>query len=92
MAGTDPTEPVAVSCQWIGWDGAENSSLELMYPAFRFRRERLGHRGMRWIAQRRDGLEPGLHTVISANLQELCAALHEDQARRARRHLEPDTL
>jgi hypothetical protein len=92
MAGTDNTEPVAVSSYWLGWDGDENSSLELMYPAFRFRRERLGHRGMRWIAQRRNGLEPGLHTVIAANLPELCAALHEDQARQGRRRPEPDPL
>jgi|HubBroStandDraft_4_1064222.scaffolds.fasta_scaffold659021_1 hypothetical protein len=84
MANPHHAEPVAVSGYWPGRDSDDNSSLESLYPAFRFRREKLGHRGMRWIAQRRNGFEPGLHTVIAADLPELCAALSEDQARRVR--------
>jgi len=58
------------------------SLLTALYPAFRFRRERLGPRGPRWVAVRRNGRDPGVHTVITSDLGELRAAL-DQEARRA---------
>src|SRR6185437_13153287 len=49
------------------------------YPAFRFRRERVGLRGQRWITERKNGLDPGLHTLITASLGGLLRALHRDR-------------
>ena len=63
--------------------GAILGLLAARYPAFRFRRERLEPRGQRWIALRKKGLDPGLHTLITADLGELRAALAEDEARHA---------
>ena len=57
--------------------------LTVTYPAFRFRRERVSPRRSRWIATRRNGCDPGVHTIVTADLGELRAALDEE-ARRAR--------
>jgi hypothetical protein len=52
------------------------------YPEFRFFREPRGwHRQLRWVAERVTGGNPGLHTVITADLTELHAALAHDRAR-----------
>lgn len=61
-----------------GW---QLSLLARTYPAFQFRHERAGARGLRWIAERRNGLDLGLHTIITARLHELREALRQDQAR-----------
>lgn len=46
------------------------------YPAFRFTTlDGRGHREPRWVAERIRGLDPGLHTVITADLGELRASL-----------------
>ena len=46
------------------------------YPAFRFRTQ-AGHdrMRMRWVAERISGLDAGLHTVITTDLDELRAVL-----------------
>ncbi len=50
------------------------------YPAFRFRTQQgWDRRLLRWVAERRNGLTPGLHTVITASLAELHSALDGDQ-------------
>jgi hypothetical protein len=60
--------------------------LSARFPAFRFRRERVGwHRECRWIAERENGLTPGLHTLITADLSELEDASTHDTARAAAR-------
>jgi len=61
--------------------GRELMRLAMAYPAFRFRHETVGRHGLRWIAERRDGLSHGLHTVITADLGELQAALVQDSVR-----------
>jgi len=53
----------------------ELDRLTAAYPAFRFRCQMIGRHGTRWIAERKVGLHPGLHTVITADLAELRAAL-----------------
>jgi len=58
----------------------ELRALAVSYPAFRFRRETVGRRGGRWIAERRDHLGYGVHTVITADLGELRAALGRPDA------------
>lgn len=59
------------------------------YPAFRFRTQGSPRsEGLRWVAKRIDGLNPGLHTVITPDLRELHAALagpDELERRRLRR-------
>lgn len=57
--------------------------LHTHYPAFRFLRGPVGWLGQRWIAERIDGLDSGLHTLITADLDELCVALDADKARHA---------
>lgn len=64
-----------------GWD---LGALIACYPQFRFCRTRIGHRGIRWVAERANGLEPGLHTMITADLGELRAALDADRSSHAR--------
>lgn len=54
---------------------AEIDRLTAAYPVFRFRCQMIGHHGTRWVAERRNGLHPGLHTVITDDLAELHAAL-----------------
>jgi hypothetical protein len=54
--------------------------LAAAYPEFLFSHELLGHRGARWVAERRDWRAPGLHTVITDDLMELHAALARDKA------------
>lgn len=58
---------------------AELARLAAEYPAFRFRAEAgwLGDR-LRWIAERIRGLEPGVHTVITADLGELRTELDDE--------------
>ncbi len=58
-------------------------SLHSSYPAFRFRCAQVGWPGRRWIAERINGLDPGLHTMITADLAELHEALDQDEARHA---------
>ena len=59
-------------------------SLHARYPAFRFGYAQVGRLGHRWIAERANGLDPGLHTMISADLGELLAALCADRTSHAR--------
>ncbi len=53
------------------------------YPAFRFSYGRAGRHGCRWVAERVNGLDLGLHTMITADFTELRDALAKD-ARYAR--------
>ena len=53
----------------------ELDRLAAAYPAFWFARQPGGRHGICWVAQRKAGLHPGLHTVITADLAELRAAL-----------------
>ena len=53
----------------------ELDSLTTAYPAFRFRRDLAGRHGSCWVAERKDGLGQGVHTVITGDLAELLAAL-----------------
>jgi hypothetical protein len=55
--------------------------LAAQYPQFRFRRENIGWRGPGWIAERLNGLDPGLHTAITSDIEELRAALLHGAAR-----------
>jgi hypothetical protein len=64
-------------------DALALGTLIARYPAFRFRRD-AGLRGLRWIAERRNGADAGLHTIITADLAELHEALSQDKARHAR--------
>jgi hypothetical protein len=55
---------------------AELGRLAAAYPAFRFRTQAgWDRKSIRWVAERIRGLDPGLHTVITADLSELIAAL-----------------
>jgi len=58
-------------------------SLHARYPAFRFSYAQVGWLGRRWIAERINGLDYGLHTMITADLAELRDALDQDEARHA---------
>ncbi len=49
------------------------------YPAFRFYHAPVGQRSARWIAERINSGDPGLHTVITPDLGELLAALAQDR-------------
>ncbi len=51
------------------------------YPAFRFSHAPVGWRGARWIAERVRVRDPGLHTIITADLGELMDALALDRRR-----------
>ena len=57
--------------------------LHARYPAFRFRCAQVGWLGPRWVGERINGLDPGLHTMITADLAELREALAQDEARHA---------
>jgi hypothetical protein len=64
---------------------SELDRLAAAYPAYCFSRETIGRHGTCWVARRKDGLSPGLHTVITADLDELHAALaDQDDAGHAR--------
>jgi hypothetical protein len=56
--------------------------LTAAYPAFEFSRERLGWKGDRWVARRRDRTAPGLYLLITSDLMELHAELARDRDRR----------
>jgi len=69
-----PSAPAQIS------PGSLNAADELgrlaaAYPAFRFRSQTIGRHGARWVAERKNGLHTGLHTIITADLTELRAAL-----------------
>lgn len=51
------------------------ASLRADYPDFVFSLETFGRHGDCWVATRKDGLSPGLHTFITHDLAELIAAL-----------------
>lgn len=53
----------------------ELDRLAAAYPAFRFSLDFLGRRGDLWVARRINGLDPGVHMVITADLGELRGAL-----------------
>ncbi len=57
--------------------------LHSQYPAFRFLREPVGGLGQRWIAEHIVGLDSGLHTLITADFDELHGELDADEARHA---------
>jgi hypothetical protein len=78
----EPTAPDEMADPDIG---LALTALSAGFPAFRFRCEPAGwHRESRWVAERVNGLTPGLHTLITADLTELEAALARDQARAVR--------
>ncbi len=52
------------------------------YPAFRFFHAPIGRCSARWIAERINGADPGLHTVITEDLGELMSALAQDRGTR----------
>jgi len=55
------------------------------YPEFRLQHAPVGPQRNRWIAERINGHEPGLHTLITADLAEFLAALaHDRKGRRLR--------
>ncbi|HUJ07318.1 MAG TPA: hypothetical protein VLX31_14510 [Streptosporangiaceae bacterium] len=55
---------------------AELDRLAASYPAFRFRTQASrDRRRMLWVAERINGLTPGLHTAITSDLAELQTAL-----------------
>jgi hypothetical protein len=78
VTDSDETETCGVT-----WAGADLGVLIARYPQFRFCRARVGRRGLRWVAERIDGAQPGLHTMITADLRELRAALAQDRTRHA---------
>ena len=49
--------------------------LTTAYPAFRFSRESVGRHGPCWVAERRNRMAYGVHTVITTDIGELHAAL-----------------
>jgi hypothetical protein len=53
------------------------------HPGFRIRYQQVGWLGDRWIAERIKALEPGVHTMITADARELHAALTRDRRSRA---------
>lgn len=53
--------------------------LTTAYPAFNFSRELFGHRGTRWVAERRDRSADGLRVVITDDLMELHTTLARDR-------------
>jgi hypothetical protein len=56
-------------------EAGELDRLTAAYPAFRFGCETIGRHGSCWVARRINGLNPGVHTVITADLDELRTAL-----------------
>ena len=70
---TPPDAPCGETVQ------AELRRLAAGYPAFRFRTQQGWDRGrLRWVAERIQGTDAGLHTVITTDLAELHAALEGD--------------
>jgi hypothetical protein len=67
--------PVTLGDAMHLYDHDPLASLVKTYPAFRFNLRTVGRHGDCWIAERKDGLTPGLHTIITADLEELRAAL-----------------
>jgi hypothetical protein len=59
------------------------ANLSSSYPAFWFTQEIIGRHGDCWVARRKDGLSPGLHTVITSDLAELHAVLASPEGARA---------
>lgn len=49
--------------------------LTITYPAFRFTILTAGIHHSRWLAVRKRGTDPGVHTVVTDNLDELQEAL-----------------
>jgi hypothetical protein len=49
------------------------------HPGFRIRYDRIGWLGDRWIAERIKGLDPGVHTMITADARELHDILTHDR-------------
>jgi hypothetical protein len=75
-------EPTALDDMTDTDIGLALGALSARYPEFRFFREPRGwHRQHRWIAERVNGLTPGLHTAITGDLTELMSALAHDQER-----------
>ena len=58
---------------------SELDRLAGMYPAFWITLETIGRHGSCWVARRKNGVPPGLHTVITSDLDELHAALATPQ-------------
>jgi hypothetical protein len=63
--------------------------LRIAYPAFTFSREVLGHRGVHWVAERRDRSAPGLIVAITDDVMKLHAALQRDKGAPPRVAKEP---
>lgn len=56
-------------------DEATRAGLAAAYPEFRFSRLARGRRGPAWVAVRKKGTDQGLHTAVTASMDELQAAL-----------------
>ena len=69
--GTEVTAPAGTPAT----TARELGRLAAAYPAFRFSREHVGRHGQCWVAERRDRMAHGVHTVITADIAELRAAL-----------------
>lgn len=54
--------------------------LTITYPAFRFTILTVGVHHSRWLAVRRKGTDPGVHTVVTGDLDELREALGDPDA------------
>lgn len=53
--------------------------LRIAFPGFWFSRYIRGRR-LRWVAVRKNGAVPGLHSLVTDDLAELCAVLLQDAA------------
>lgn len=72
---TAPAAPFMAQVQ------AELDRLAADYPEFRFSiRAGWDHDRVRWVAERTRGLDPGVHTVVTTDLDELRAALDSHAA------------
>lgn len=56
--------------------------MKIPFPAFWFNQYICGRR-LGWVAVRKNGADLGLHTMITDDLTELCAALLQDAAETA---------
>jgi hypothetical protein len=67
--------------------------LTIAYPAFRFSQLAHGWRGPRWLALRKNSTDQGLYAAVTADLDELRAALVQDAEQTSRQqtagHAEP---
>lgn len=68
-------------------DDVNLALLKIAFPAFWFSQHVRGRR-LRWVAVRKNGTDPGLHSMVTEDLAELCTALLPDEAETGRWHPE----